>query len=65
MYIEAPELASYPNINHAFFTRQGGVSEGIYASLNGGLGSSDDPAHVRGEPPPDGGGPRPRAQARS
>lgn len=46
MFIEAPELASYPNIHHAFFTRKGGVSEGIYASLNGGLGSSDDPAHV-------------------
>ena len=46
MFIEAPELASYPNLRHAFFTRQGGVSEGIYASLNGGLGSSDDPARV-------------------
>ncbi|MBM6592764.1 peptidoglycan editing factor PgeF [Microvirga pudoricolor] len=46
MFIEAPELASYPNIRHAFFTRQGGVSEGIYASLNGGIGSSDDRAHV-------------------
>jgi YfiH family protein len=46
MFIEAPELASYPNLHHAFFTRQGGVSEGIYASLNGGLGSSDDPAKV-------------------
>jgi len=46
MFIEAPELASYPNLHHAFFTRQGGVSEGIYASLNGGLGSSDDPASV-------------------
>ncbi|WP_112662688.1 peptidoglycan editing factor PgeF [Microvirga flavescens] len=46
MFIEAPELASYPNIKHAFFTRQGGVSQGIYASLNGGLGSSDDPANI-------------------
>jgi YfiH family protein len=47
MFIEAPELASYPNLHHAFFTRQGGVSEGIYASLNGGMGSSDDPDKVR------------------
>lgn len=31
---------------HAFFTRQGGVSTGVYASLNGGVGSSDDPAAV-------------------
>ncbi len=28
-------------IRHAFFTRQGGVSDGIYASLNIGLGSKD------------------------
>ncbi len=46
MAIEAPALSALPGIRHAFFTRQGGVSEGIYASLNGGLGSSDDPAHV-------------------
>jgi YfiH family protein len=46
MLIEAPELSSFPNVRHAFFTRQGGVSEGIYASLNGGFGSKDDPAHV-------------------
>lgn len=47
MLIEAPELSSFPNVRHAFFTRQGGVSGGIYASLNGGLGSGDDPDHVR------------------
>ncbi len=29
-------------IRHAFFTRQGGVSDGVYASLNGGVGSSDE-----------------------
>lgn len=46
MFIEAPELATYPNLRHAFFTREGGVSKGIYASLNGGIGSSDDPANV-------------------
>lgn len=46
MFIEAPELSCHSGLRHAFFTRQGGVSEGIYASLNGGLGSSDDPAHV-------------------
>jgi YfiH family protein len=33
-------------IQHGFFTRQGGVSTGIYASLNCGLGSADDPEHV-------------------
>ena len=34
-------------IRHAFFSRQGGVSEGVYASLNCGHGSGDDPAKVR------------------
>jgi YfiH family protein len=36
-----------PTLRHGFFTRQGGLSEGIYASLNGGLGSNDDPEAVR------------------
>ena len=45
--IDAPSLAALPGIRHGFFTRQGGVSGGIYASLNGGVGSSDDPDHVR------------------
>ena len=33
-------------IRHAFFTRQGGVSTGVYDSLNLGRGSQDDPAAV-------------------
>lgn len=44
--IEAPALAALPGIRHAFFTRQGGVSTGIYASLNGGQGSGDVAEHV-------------------
>jgi len=44
--IEASSLSA-PNIRHAFFTRAGGVSEGIYASLNGGIGSRDAPDKVR------------------
>ncbi|MET0676728.1 MAG: laccase domain-containing protein, partial [Bradyrhizobium sp.] len=39
-------LSAIPGLRHAFFTREGGVSEGIYADLNGGLGSNDDPEHV-------------------
>lgn len=39
-------LLDLPGVRHAFFTRQGGVSTGIYESLNVGLGSSDDPAAV-------------------
>jgi len=34
------------HIRHAFFTREGGVSQGIYASLNCGPGSNDDPKAV-------------------
>lgn len=34
------------NVRHGFFTRAGGVSEGIYAALNCGQGSSDNPDHV-------------------
>lgn len=40
-------LLALPGVRHAFFTRQGGVSEGIYAGLNVGLGSRDDPQAVR------------------
>lgn len=40
-------LLDVAGVRHAFFTRQGGVSEGIYASLNVGSGSKDDPAAVR------------------
>ena len=43
--ITAPAL-DHPGIGHAFFTRQGGVSEGVYASLNGGVGSRDAPDAV-------------------
>ncbi len=39
-------LSAIPGLRHAFSTREGGVSGGIYESLNGGLGSQDDPAHV-------------------
>ncbi|GLS45645.1 peptidoglycan editing factor PgeF [Methylobacterium brachythecii] len=46
MFIEAPELSSHSYVRHAFFTRQGGVSEGLYASLNGGIGSRDEAALV-------------------
>ncbi len=40
--LEADLVAGLRNIRHGFFTRKGGVSEGIYASLNCGPGSSDD-----------------------
>lgn len=39
-------LLDLPGVRHAFFTRQGGVSTGIYASLNVGQGSADRPEDV-------------------
>jgi YfiH family protein len=44
--ILAPALTELPRVRHAFFTRDGGVSQGVYATMNGGQGSKDDPAHV-------------------
>lgn len=44
--LTAPSLAAMTGIRHGFFTRQGGVSEGLYAGLNCGLGSNDDPERV-------------------
>ena len=45
MMVEASILA-LDGIRHGFFTRQGGVSGGLYASLNGGVGSKDNTEHV-------------------
>jgi YfiH family protein len=39
-------LAQQPGLRHAFFTRQGGQGDGIYASLNCGFGSDEAPAVV-------------------
>ena len=46
MMLESSLLSAVPGLRHAFFSREGGVSEGIYSALNGGIGSHDDPAHV-------------------
>ncbi len=39
--LKAVSLSALKGIRHGFFTRQGGVSGGLYASLNCGLGSRD------------------------
>lgn len=39
-------LLDRPGVRHGFFTRQGGVSTGLFQGLNTGIGSSDDPAAV-------------------
>ena len=46
MMLTSPRLSALSGIVHGFFTREGGVSGGVYASLNGGLGSNDDPVRV-------------------
>ena len=44
--LTAGPLEGLPGLRHGFFTREGGVSEGAFSSLNCGLGSGDDPARV-------------------
>ncbi len=44
--ITSSALRSQTAIKHGFFTRQGGVSGGVYGSLNCGVGSDDDRACV-------------------
>ncbi|MEF3366993.1 polyphenol oxidase family protein [Methylocystis sp. 9N] len=50
MTAEPPALTArnldLPGVRHAFFTREGGVSDGVYASLNGGVGSRDEAPRV-------------------
>ena len=40
------ETLKLSGLRHAFFTRAGGVSAGVYSSLNGGVGSRDHAGHV-------------------
>jgi len=44
--LQAASLSKLAGIRHAFFTRSGGVSQGVYSTLNGGVGSSDTPDNV-------------------
>lgn len=46
MITGSPLLSAIPGLRHAFFDRDGGVSGGVYSSLNAGIGSNDDPAKV-------------------
>lgn len=45
--LTAKPLDVLAHVRHGFFTREGGVSRGIYATLNCGYGSDDDPGAVR------------------
>src|SRR3974390_504103 len=44
--LQALLLSELPGVRHGFFTRSGGVSHGVYATLNGGTGSNDAPDNV-------------------
>ena len=44
--LQALSLAKLDGLHHAFFTRAGGVSQDVYATLNGGTGSNDAPDKV-------------------
>ena len=44
--LQASSLARLAPVRHAFFTRSGGVSQGVYNSLNGGIGSDDAPDKI-------------------
>ena len=45
--LTSPLLAALPGVRHGFFTRRGGVSGGVYRSLNVGSSSKDRPGHVQ------------------
>lgn len=44
--VTSDALSTLEGIDHAFFTREGGISNGIYRGLNAGLGSGDARIHV-------------------
>lgn len=45
-FLNCPTFANVSGVKHAFFTRRGGVSEGIYASLNTSYGSNDSVENI-------------------
>ena len=47
MKIKSKNLSKIKNISHGFFSRKNGFSNGIYKSLNCGLGSKDDKTNVK------------------
>ena len=46
LMLQAALLERLSGIRHGFFTRTGGVSDGVYATLNGGTGSNDAPDKI-------------------
>ena len=44
--ITSQALNGKSRVRHGFFTREGGVSDGLFSSLNCGFGSGDNPDHI-------------------
>jgi YfiH family protein len=47
MILKSSSLDATGAVRHGFFTREGGISTGVYATLNAGIGSRDAPDNVR------------------
>ena len=47
VFYSFPAFDTLPFIRHGISTRLGGVSEGVWSSMNLGFSRGDDPAHVR------------------
>jgi YfiH family protein len=47
MILKSSSLDATGAVRHGFFTREGGISTGVYAMLNAGIGSRDAPDNVR------------------
>ena len=45
--IKSKKLAKFSEISHGFFNKNGGVSKGIYKSLNCGIGSKDKKTNIK------------------
>ena len=40
--LHSPQLEMFPRLRHAYFTRHGGVSQGVFESMNFRLTGGDD-----------------------
>ena len=45
--IKSKKLSKFSEISHGFFNKNGGVSKGIYKSLNCGIGSNDKKKNIK------------------
>ena len=45
--LKSKKLSKFKEISHGFFNKNGGVSKGIYKSLNCGIGSKDNKTKIK------------------